>query len=170
MDVEPQPSHERLSIPDAAATLLETAKYMETILATELTWITHRLTWLFVSQSFCLTTYTILMTTTSVRADCERQVFLLRLGIPAVALLCCAAAGLGANAAGEVAALLADERARMTKTINEKYGTHIPLVGISRGLRDPRIQRTIFWGSLPRYLPWLFFLFWIVLLVRLDTR
>jgi len=52
---------------DNLAEAIAAAAYVEQLLAAEQQWITNRLSWLFISQSFCLTAFVILATSTGTR-------------------------------------------------------------------------------------------------------
>ena len=129
------------------------AAYVEQVLAAEYQWITNRLSWLFVSQSFCITAYTILMTTSTVRDGSNRLIDTLRVGLPLLGIVCCFAVGIAVMAGTFVARKLANERGRLAKHINQEYGTMIPLVGADGELRDEDLKWTQWCGSLPHLLP-----------------
>src|SRR5262249_14453135 len=97
------------------------AAYVEQVLAAEHQWITNRLSWLFVSQSFCITAYTILVTTTAARDGADRLINILRVGLPLLGIVCCFAVGIAVIAAASVASKLANERARLSRHINLEY-------------------------------------------------
>ena len=97
------------------------AQYVEQVLATELQWINNRMTWLFVSQSFCITAYTILATSHDTQTEFAGKIQVLRVGLPILGIFCSVVVQLGTLAAGKVAEELADERARLTKFINQKF-------------------------------------------------
>lgn len=141
------------------------AGYVEQVLSAEHQWISNRLSWLFVSQSFCITAYTILITNPGTRADADYQITALRLGLPILGIICSVAVGISVLAASAVAKPLADERARLSKYINERVNTRIPLVGVSHEWRDSKIRWTNNGGALPKLLPSVLALFWLVLLV-----
>jgi len=142
------------------------AAYVEQILAAEYQWITNRLSWLFVSQSFCITAYTIMVTTSTARDGSNRLIDTLRVGLPLLGIVCCFAVGIAVIAAAYVARKLANERARLAKHINQEYGTMIPLVGTDGDLRDQDLKWTQWCGSLPHLLPWVLLMLWVFLLIR----
>lgn len=146
---------------------LAAANFVEQILSSEHSWITNRLSWLFVSQAFCITAYVILITS-SAMPGAEQQVTILRIGLPILGIACSIAVGIAVNAAGEVAKLLGNERARLSRYINGKAGTSIPLVGGDVHLRAETIRSTLWRGSLPQLLPWALCLLWIFLLIRVN--
>jgi hypothetical protein len=148
--------------------LFKAATFVEQLLATELSWIFNRLTWLFVSQSFCITAYTILLTSEGIRPGYDLQIIILRVGIPLIGVAACFAVAKGVEAAGAVAAELADERARLTREINLAYGTRIPEIGISTDLRTKHLVWTIGGGAWPQRMPWLMMIFWMSLVLRFD--
>ncbi len=43
------------------------ANFIESLIVTEYQWINNRVSWLFISQSFCVTAFTILSTSTVTR-------------------------------------------------------------------------------------------------------
>jgi len=150
------------------AELASVASYIEAMLASEHSWITNRLSWLFVSQSFCITAYVVLITTEHIRQGAEQQVTILRVGLPLLGILCSIAVGIAVRAAGRVATHLANQRASLSKQINAKIGTSIPLIGVDQSLRQADIRSTLWMGSLPQHLPWALCLLWAVLLIRVD--
>jgi len=151
-----------MDLPQAVAV----AGYVEQMLTSEHSWITNRLSWLFISQSFCITAYVVLATTSTVRPGAEQQIVILRYGLPLLGIFCSVAVGVAVKAAGEVASHLANERARITKFINAKASTAIPQIGVDLSLRQPDIQSTLWRGALPQWLPWVLGLLWFALLIR----
>jgi hypothetical protein len=142
------------------------AQYVEQLFTSELQWITHRITWLFVSQSFCITAYTILATSAIARNGFDAQRDVLRIGLPLLGIVCSVFVYCGVRAAGRVAEELADERSRLTAFINERYGVSIPRIGASKSMRDKSIHWTFFFGSLPQHLPLALIALWAFLLFK----
>ena len=143
------------------------AALIEQLLSSEHQWITNRLSWLFVSQSFCITAYTILSTSATIQLGTNKQITILRIGLPILGIICCAVVGLSVRAAERVGREIANERARLSKHINDICKTKIPLVGVAEGLRNDKW--TYYFGSLPEHLPWVLALFWLILLIRVDV-
>lgn len=144
---------------------LQVAAHVEQLLAAEHQWITNRLSWLFVSQSFCITAYAILVTSSGNRFPGDHSVEVLRLGLPILGIACSVLVGFAVAAATHVARGLADERARLTQYVNAHSPANIALVGASRALRSDRW--TYLCGALPHFiLPWLPGALWLALLLR----
>ena len=146
---------------------LATAGYVEQVLSAEHQWIANRLSWLFVSQSFCITAYAI-VTTSALANSGSIHVKILRIGLPVFGIVCCVAVGFAVRAATAVARKLANEGARLTNYINEQTGTMIPLVGVDKNLRDSDLRWTLRIGALPQWLPWALLILWLTLLLRVD--
>jgi hypothetical protein len=164
MKQQPKPKTDRGE--EVAEILFKGGQYVEQLLATEIQWMTNRLTWLFVSQSFCITAYTILVTSSLTRTGLEPKIAILRIGIPLLGLVCSAFVYFGALAAGKVAQKLADERARITKELNKRCDLKIPLIGVSKGMRDKDLANTLIFGALPQHLPLALIALWVFLLVN----
>ncbi len=143
---------------------ISTANYVEQLLGAEHQWITNRLSWLFVSQSFCITAYTILVTSTGARFVGDNSIATLKLGLPILGIICCVMVGLAVCAAASVSRGLANERARLALYINQHSPASIPLVGADRALRE---RSWTYWcGALPHwFLPWVLGAFWLALLL-----
>jgi hypothetical protein len=162
-DLQWQPgAHLRFNTPMET---VEAAKYVEQLFVAEQSWMTNRLSWLFVSQSFCIAGHALLVSTNVVRANAECHVQVLLLGIPLFGLLSCLLVGLSVEAAARVITKLADERARLTRHLNTLFGTKIPCAGVSSGMRDPDLRHTTALGSLPRILPWVLGVIWLFLII-----
>ena len=110
----------------------------------------------------------ILVTSTGVRPGTEPQLNILRIGLPIFSIICCVAVGIAIIAAASVARQLANERARLSRYLNERCGTTIPLIGVDGDLRTDKIRWTQWGGSLPHWLPWVVTALWVVLLVRAN--
>jgi hypothetical protein len=137
--------------------------YIQSLLSAEFQWIGNRMSWLFISQSFCLSVYTILVTSTGIRFD-RNIIIILNYGLPAFGILCCSLVGFAAVAASRVARSLSEERARIVKYINENSPATIPLSGFSGDLAD---KNWTFWGGeLPHLLlPWSLVILWFLLMI-----
>lgn len=152
---------------DNLSEALATAGYVEQLLSAEQQWIANRLSWLFVSQSFCITAYAIVTASSLVNTGAN-HVKILKMALPVFGIICCIIVGFGVQAAAAVARKLANERGRLSHYINEHSGTMIPLVGVDRDLRDPDLRWTLWVGALPLWLPWVLFVLWLVLLFWVD--
>jgi hypothetical protein len=139
------------------------ASYVEQILTSEHQWITNRLSWLFVSQSFCITAYTVLVTQAGVRHEAENQKIFLSFGLPILGIICSTVVGLSVRAAAKVGEKVSNERAKLTHYINKECGTKIPQVGVE--FREYKLEYTHRRGALPEHLPWALVVFWIVFLI-----
>jgi len=138
------------------------ASYVEQMLAAEQQWIMNRLQWLFTSQSFLIAAFVGLIVSAPPTAEVN-MVQMLKIALPIVGVVFCAFVGAAVFAAERVGHLLGDERARLSKIINEACATNVPLIGTSDGLRHPKWTLTI--GSLPhRFLPGSLAVLWVVLL------
>jgi hypothetical protein len=148
------------------------AAYVEQILSSEQQWITSRMSWLFVSQSFSVTAFAILITSNTQNLVTDGYVRLLRMALPIFGVICCVAVGAAIKAAQAEAKMLGDQRAKLSRYINQNSsvtfsdGTKVtvPLVGTGVGLRDKAWTLAV--GALPHdYLPWLLAVLWLSLLV-----
>ena len=139
------------------------ANYIQQLLNAEYQWINNRVSWLFISQSFCITAYAILATSTGVRFVKGNAIMVLALGIPVFGIVCCAVVGVGVFAATSVVRSLANERRRLVSYINENMPTTIPLAGAEGDLR--KANWTYWFGELPHWvLPWVLGVLWLFLL------
>lgn len=143
------------------------AGYVEQLLASEHQWIANRLSWLFISQSFCITAYAILSTSNGVREGAQLQLTVLRFGVPILGIICSLTVGLSVAAANAVVRHLANERARLTQYINTQSGMTIPLVGVDSALRQRNLRWTTWTGGLPGWLPWILMAFWLFILIHI---
>ena len=140
------------------------ANYIEQLLGAEYQWINNRLSWLFISQSFCITAYTILTTSTGVRFVGDDTIAILKVALPVFGIICCASVGIAIFAAVQVAYNLGNERGRLVRYINENSPARIPLPGLAGDLIE---KRWIYWaGELPHWiLPSVLGALWLLLLI-----
>jgi hypothetical protein len=143
---------------------IDTANYVHQLLSAEHQWINNRVSWLFISQSFCITAYAILSTTTAVRFVRGNAITVLEKGLPVFGVICCAVVGVAVFAATRVARSLASERCRLVHYINENSPATIPLVGAEGDLRE---EKWTYWaGELPHWvLPWVLGILWFLLVI-----
>ena len=143
---------------------IDAANYVQQLLGAEYQWINNRVSWLFISQSFCITAYTILATSTGVRFTGRNTISILEVGLPVFGIISCAAVGVAVLAATRVARSLAKERVRLTRSINENSPITIPLVGAESDLRK---ERWTYWsGELPHWiLPWALAVLWLLIII-----
>jgi hypothetical protein len=148
---------------NSLAEAIGTANYVQQLLSAEYQWINNRLSWLFISQSFCITAYAILSTSTGERFG-HKIIAILNLGLPAFGIICCVLVGVAVLAATQVAHSLGNERARLVRYINENSPTRIPLPGVAGGLIE---MRWTYWvGELPHWvLPWVLGALWLLLMI-----
>jgi len=148
------------SVPEA----IDYAKYIEKLLDVEHQWINNRVSWLFISQSFCIMAYTMLSTSTAVRFVGCHEIEILDLGLPVFGIVCCVVVGVAILAATRVALSLEKERGRIVTYINENGPTTIPMIGVGG---DLRVNRWLYWcGEMPhRLLPWVLGVLWLLLLI-----
>lgn len=143
---------------------IDAANYVQQLLGAEYQWINNRVSWLFISQSFCITAYTILATSTGVRFTGRNTISILEVGLPVFGIISCAAVGVAVFAATRVARSLAKERGRLTRYINENSPITIPLVGAESGLRKGSC--TYWSGELPHWiLPWVLAVLWLLIII-----
>ena len=119
--------------PEKFSTLAEAisaAGYVEQLLGAEHQWITQRLSWLFISQSLCITAYTILSTSAGIRFEAWNN-NVLRFGLPVLGIICCVTVGFAVVAATTVARELANERARLGQQINALSPARIPMMAMT---------------------------------------
>ena len=149
---------------NSLAEAIAAANYVEQLLGAEYQWINNRLSWLLISQSFCITAYTILSTSTGVRFVGGNTIAILEAGLPVFGIICCVVVGVAVFAATRVAHSLAKERGRLARYINENSPTAIPLTGSESDLRE---KKWTYWcGELPhRILPWALGVLWLVLFI-----
>ena len=146
------------------AEAISAAAYVEQILAAENMLIVNRLSWLFVSQSFCISAFVVLQTSVAARQVDNSRIRALQLGVPILGIVCCTLVGLATWAGTFESKRLANERARLVHYINERSPTRIPNLGAIAPLRD--YAWTQYSGGLPNgLLPLVLMAFWIVALV-----
>jgi hypothetical protein len=140
---------------------IQSASYLDTLRHAEYQWIQSRLSWLFISQSFCITTYTVLSIAMTERSLESRQISILKLGLPVFGVISCVLVGVAVLAAAGVARRLAVERQSALRFINENTPINVPEAG--RG-GDPALRGWTYWaGELPhRVLPWILAAFWLL--------
>ena len=148
---------------NSLAEAIGTANYVQQLLGAEYQWINNRLSWLFISQSFCITAYAILSSSTGARFG-RKTIGILELGLPAFGIICCVLVGVAVFAATQVAHSLANERARLVRYINENSPATIPLSGVAGDLIKKRW--TSWGGELPHWvLPWVLGALWLLLMI-----
>ena len=158
---EPSPQIVEFS---SLAEAITAAMYVEQILAAENMLIVNRLSWLFLSQSFCISAFVVLETSLGAQQNTSSRLQALRLAVPILGIICCTLVGLATWAGSFESQRLSNERARLVQYINERSPTKIPNLGAKARLRDYRW--TQYGGSLPnRLLPLVLAAFWIVTLV-----
>ena len=146
------------------AEAITAAMYVEQILAAENMLIVNRLSWLFLSQSFCISAFVVLETSVGSQPVMTARLQALRLAVPILGIICCTFVGLATWAGSFESQRLSNERARLVQYINERSPTKIPNLGAQARLRD--YKWTQYGGSLPnRLLPLVLAAFWIVTLV-----
>jgi hypothetical protein len=147
------------SLPEA----IGAATYVEQMLFAEYQWINNRLSWLFISQSFCISAYTILSTSAAERFADRNTIAILQKGLPIFGMVCCVVVFLAVSAAKKVAGSLKKERARLVHYINENSPAVIPLTGAEGDLKDAKW--TYWCGELPHWvLPWVLGILWFALM------
>jgi hypothetical protein len=160
-----------MSKPTAFSNVLEAlsvVNYIEQLISAENQWINNRVSWLFISQSFCISAYTILATSSTERFSGGMTLLVLEFGLPVLGILSSVLVGAAVIAATRVSGRLARERCRIVRYINENSPATIPLAGVEVEARAAgRINRV---GSLPHWiLPWVLGVLWTLLLVS-DLR
>jgi hypothetical protein len=141
------------------------AAYIEQLHSCEQQWIMNRLSWLFTSQSFLLTAFVLLLNANNPKPSARLLLF----GLPILGIICCITVGLAVFAAEFEGKLLADQRAELSKYINNNISVInssviVPMIGVSKGLRTHPLTHWL--GLLPhRFLPWFFALLWLALLL-----
>lgn len=149
---------------DEISDLCAIAQYVEQIMAAEHQWISNRLSWFYMSQTFCLATHAVLVTAQSVHA--RRDFEFLLWAMPLFGLVSSILVFFSAKAAESVACSLAEERARLTRQINAAAGVSIPLIGATPPNRQLNLRWTHWAGALPlNILPPGLALIWAILLV-----
>src|SRR5262245_13547090 len=94
------------------------AAYVEQILAAENMLIVNRLSWLFVSQSFCISAFVVLETALGSQQTITAHFHALRLGVPILGIVCCTLVGAATWAGTFKSRRLSNERARLVRYIN----------------------------------------------------
>jgi hypothetical protein len=135
------------------------ANYVEGMLHVEYQWINNRVSWLFISQSFCITAYAIVVTSTAERFPGGHSISILNRGLPFFGIICSVMVGLAVFAARRTVRSLTKERLKVVRYINENSPVSIPLAGVEGELKK---QGWVFWaGELPHLvLPWVLGAFW----------
>jgi len=144
---------------------LALAAYIEQLLMTEQQWILNRLSWLFTSQSFLITAFVVLLSS----SNHSSTTHLLRIALPLLGLFCCVTVALAIRAAERVAKPLGNRRASLSMLINKIVNNQalVPILGSSKALRDN--SWTLTHGSLPhQILPWAFAILWLLLLITIG--
>ncbi|MDB9507377.1 hypothetical protein PN502_09835 [Microcystis aeruginosa CS-338/01] len=145
------------------------AAYIEQLLMSEQQWIMNRLSWLFTSQSFLLTAFVVLLN--SQNSTPSPSVHRLLIGLPFLGLICCVTVGSAIIAAQIVSKHLGDQRDLLSISITEraKYSLRNNeangLAKISRIGFNREQKWTLIVGALPHWLPWMFALLWLSLLL-----
>ncbi|MGO8749463.1 MAG: hypothetical protein ACLQNE_26185 [Thermoguttaceae bacterium] len=149
---------------NSLAEAIGAANYVQQLLGAEYQWIHNRLSWLLISQSFCISAYAILSTSTGVRFVGDNTIAIMKTGLPVFGIICCLFVGIAILAATRVAQSLANERGRLVGYINENSPTAIPLPGVAGDLIE---KRWTYWaGELPHWvLPWVLGAFWLSLMI-----
>ena len=146
------------------------AAYIEQLLMSEQQWIMNRLSWLFTSQSFLLTAFVVLLIN-SQKSTPSPSVHRLLIGLPFLGLICCVTVGSAIIAAQIVSKHLGDQRNLLSIIITEraKYSLRNNeangLAKISRIGFNREQKWTLIVGALPHWLPWMFALLWLSLLI-----
>jgi hypothetical protein len=148
---------------NSLAEAIDMANFIQQLLVAEYQWINYRLSWLLISQSFCITAYAILSASTGTQFG-HKTIAILQLGLPAFGIICCVLVGFAVFAATHVARSLAHERARVVLYINEKSSTTVPLPGATGELMK---KGWTYWGGeLPHWvLPWVLVALWLLLMI-----
>jgi hypothetical protein len=147
------------------AEAISAANYIQQLLAAEYQWVSNRLSWLFISQSFCISAYVILQTSTAERFAGSSNISILTRGLPVFGVICSVTIGVAVFAAAHVMRSLFAERCRIIHYINENSPLTIPLAGAEGDLREKHWVRWV--GSIPHYtLPWVLGLLWFALIFR----
>ena len=146
------------------------AAYIEQLHATEQHWLTNRLTWLVLSQSFIIAAYVDLITSEGPSRSLEnvqRAIEIMKWALPAIGLFTCLVVGMAVHAAHIIASNLADQRAQLCREINRLANLEIPLLGGSSRNR-PHDTWTLRAGKLPQYLPWVLAALWASLFFSIS--
>ena len=140
------------------------ANYIEKLLEAERQWINNRVSWLFISQTFCIMAYTMLSTSTDVRFAGRDAIRILELGLPVFGVVCCVVVGVAVFSAARVAHSLENERGGVVLYINGASPATIPMIGVAGDLRD---KNWLYWfGEMPhRLLPWVLGALWLLLMI-----
>ena len=93
---------------------ISVASYVEQILAAENTLIVNRLSWLFLSQSFCISAF-VLIEIAFAQQWASPNLRALRVAVPVLGIICCAVVGLATWAGTFESTRLADQRARLVQ-------------------------------------------------------
>jgi hypothetical protein len=140
---------------------IQAAGYLDALRHAEFQWIQSRLSWLFISQSFCMTAYVVLSIALSDRAIGSRSFTILKLGLPVFGFVSCVLVGAAVLAAARVARRLTVERQCALRYINENSPLNIPVGG---RVGEPAVSGLTDWvGELPhRVLPWILAIVWLL--------
>lgn len=143
---------------------IQSASYLDTLRHAEYQWIQTRLSWLFISQSFCISAFIVLSTALIQGSMASRTISILKLGIPVFGVISCVLVGMAAMAAARVARRLAVERRSALRYISENTPLNMPGAG---GECDPSVSGWTYWvGELPhRVLPWILAAIWVLQLI-----
>ncbi|MDB9426115.1 hypothetical protein PN437_14655 [Microcystis aeruginosa CS-564/01] len=147
------------------------AAYIEQLLMSEQQWIMNRLSWLFTSQSFLLTAFVLLLIN-SQNSTPSPSVHRLLIGLPFLGLICCVTVGVAIIAAERVSKHLGDQRDLLSISITQRAKDSLSDTEEAKGLAKisrigfNREQKwTLIVGALPHWLPWMFALLWLSLLL-----
>lgn len=144
--------------------LIAAAQYIEQLLNSELQWISNRISWLFVSQAFCLAAHAVLVTAQLIQEPVDFRILLW--AMPVFGIASCVLVQFSVLAARKVAYRLADERAALAYRINRRVGTKIPQIGASPQLREADLRWTRRIGAAPHHiLPFALTVIWTLLLM-----
>lgn len=155
---------EDVSANEDLGNLFAAAQYVEQLLASELQWLSNRVSWLFISQAFCLAAHAVLVTAQAV--PLRLDFIVLKWAMPVFGILSCIFVYGSVFAARAVAYRLADERAVLTVKINEAMSLNIPKIGAAHHMREIGLAWTRRAGGAPHHvLPLVLAAIWVVLLV-----
>ena len=145
------------------ADAISVASYVEQILAAENTLIVNRLSWLFLSQSFCISAFVLIEIAFAQQWE-SPNLRGLRVAVPVLGIICCAVVGMATWAGTFESTRIANQRARLVQYINEHSPAQIPNLGGKSETRDHIWTQHA--GSLPnRLLPAVLAAFWIIMLI-----
>jgi hypothetical protein len=166
----PSPSTLRIKMeriveePNRWQKVIDLANYVEHLKAAEQHWSTNRMSWLLMSQTFCILAYISLISANENTAGFANVRHLLSWLLPLTASLISCATAISIYAAEYVNHRLIDVRVELAELMNELSGMVIKVPRVGAKKRDDNIRYTLGLGRFVLLVPVLLVIFWLSVL------